>query len=210
MIVQVEGASDQLWLIDLSRHAATRLTFHGDNGSPVWSPDGSRIAFRSNMTGQYELYWMTADGAGTPMPLLSGGMGGADVAGAGSGAPAPDAFTPDGKFVLYTRMRAMGAAGAGSEIWMVAVDNAASARPVVQGPRSAWGASVSGDGKTIAFVSDDSGRAEVYVQPLPTAVAAGAAAFGGRRPVSTEGGEGPLWLRAGGELAHRAGRRESS
>jgi len=201
LIVQVEGATDQLWLVDLSRHAATRLTFHGDNASPVWSPDGGRIYFRSNLSGQHELYWMTTDGAGTPMPLIGGEC-----------SPVPEAITPDGRFLLYTRQKGSGSAAmtavSGTEIWMVGVDTPASARPVVQGPRSAWGAGVSPDGRTIAFASDDSGRDEVYVQPMPTAIAAGAATFGGRRPVTGEGataqgGHAPLWLRATGELVYR-------
>ncbi|MFN7020669.1 MAG: protein kinase domain-containing protein [Phycisphaerales bacterium] len=201
LVVQVEGSTDQLWLIDLVRHAAMRLTFQGDCTSPVWSPDGKRIAFRSNMGGAHGLYWMSADGAGTPAPLLGSGAGEA-------GSPVPDAFTPDGKHLLYTRSRsAGGSTGSGSEIWMVATDahDPASARPVVQGSRSAWGATVSADGRTVAFASDDSGRAEVYVQPMPTAVAAGEATIAGRRPVTSDGGEAPLWLKAGGELLYRAG-----
>jgi serine/threonine-protein kinase len=195
LAAQVQGATDHLWLIDLSRHAATRLTFRGDNGSPVWSPDGARIAFRSNISGRYELYWMAADGAGTPVLLVGG-----------EGAPVPEAFTPDGRSLLYSRARADGTRG-GTEIWSVPVDDPAAARPLVQTQRSAWGASVSPDGRTVAFASDEGGRTDVYAQPMP-AGAAGPSDPAGRRPITADtpgGGAAPLWLRTGGELMYRAG-----
>jgi hypothetical protein len=75
------------------------------------------------------------------------------------------------------------------------VDQSSPARLLVQTQASAWGACVSPDNKTIAFVSDETGRPEVYVQAYPGP--------GARRMVSTEGGSAPLFAKHGGELYYR-------
>jgi eukaryotic-like serine/threonine-protein kinase len=199
LCVQVQGATDHLWLYDFERpsSAGTRLTFNADNTCPVFSPDGKRIAFRSNMSGRHELYWMGVDGSGIgggPEPLF-----------ASDRSPAPCCFADGGKTIIFTQQRgpAGGATGGGSvggsalEIWGAPVDNAAAARPIVQTPTSAWGASVSPDNQFIAYVSDETGRPEVYVQQYPGP--------GARRQVSTEGGLAPIWSRVGGELFFRVG-----
>ncbi len=183
--LQVMGPTDQLWVHDLDSGAATQLTFHADNACPVWSPDGTRLAFRSNMGGRPELYWMPADGSGAPELLL-----GAD------GAPVPTAFSPDGSLLLFTRSRPAG----GTEIWSVKVGEPASARPVVQVASGAWGGVISPDGRFLAFVSEHTGRPEVFVQPMSAAGAPNPQ----RWQVTTDGGQAPVWSRAGGELFYRA------
>jgi eukaryotic-like serine/threonine-protein kinase len=51
-------------------------------------------------------------------------------------------------------------------------------------------------GRFIAFNSDESGRNEVYVRPLPNA--------GSRKwQISTDGGSGPLWTRGGTEIVYQ-------
>ncbi len=218
LAVQVQGASDHIYLFDLGRGSTTRLTFHGDNSVPVWSPDGLRVAFRSNMTGKYEVYWVAADGAGAPELLFSP----ADT-GPSAGSPSPSGFTPDGRSLIFTLTRPQG----GAEVWMVNVGDPAphaTARPLVQSPRNAWGASVSPDGRYIAFACDELGREEVYIQQLagpngaaPTAGAPGAAGAG-RRQITSDagsplaagvpggGGSSPVWLPgAAGELSYRCG-----
>ena len=56
---------DQIWLHDLSRDTLTRFTFEGTvNQNPEWTPDGKRIAFRSNREGPQDLFWQLADGSG--------------------------------------------------------------------------------------------------------------------------------------------------
>lgn len=219
LAVQVQGASDHIYLYDLGRGSSTRLTFHGDNGVPVWSPDGSRLAFRSNMTGKYEIYWVAADGAGAPELLFTP----ADT-GPSAGSPAPSGFTRDGRHLIFTLSRPQG----GAEIWMVAVGDHpphATARPIVQSPRNAWGAGVSPDGRYIAYSCDELGREEVYIQQIsPATSATPAPATGaptvpaGRRQITSDagspaaagvpggGGSSPVWLPGpAGELAYRCG-----
>ena len=132
---------------------------------------------------------MPADGSGAPELLL-----GAD------GAPVPTGFSPDGAMLLFTKARASG----GTEIWSVKTDDHTAVRPVVQIAAAAWGGTISPDGRFLAFVSDQTGRAEVYVQPM----AAAGAPNPQRWQVTHAGGEGgqaPVWSRAGGELFYRSG-----
>jgi serine/threonine-protein kinase len=190
LCVQAHGVTDHLHLYDLERPQGpgTRLTFQGDNACPVFAPDGARIAFRSTLSGRPELYVMGVDpsGPGRAEPVF-----GSDLS------PTPCAFLPGagrtGGTLLFTQARA---GGGPPEIWSVEVGDPATAKPVVQGPAGAWGAAPSPDGRLLAYVSDESGRAEVYVMALPG---------GARRQVSTEGGCAPAWARAGGELFFRAG-----
>ncbi len=189
--LQVMGPTDQLWVHDLDSGAATQLTFHADNSCPVWSPDGQYIAFRSNMGGRPELYRIPADGSSPPELLLSS-----------DGAPVPTGFSPDGALLIFTRARPAG----GTEIWSVKVGEPASARPVVQIALGAWGGTISPDARFLAFVSEQSGRPEVYVQPMSAAgapnpqrwqVTSGGGGAG-------DGGHAPIWSRAGGELFYRS------
>jgi serine/threonine-protein kinase len=53
-----------VWVYDLLRAAPTRLTFEGSNGSPVWSPDGSRVVFTADANGSTNLFVVQADGSG--------------------------------------------------------------------------------------------------------------------------------------------------
>jgi len=184
--LQVLGPTDQLWVHDMDGGSAIQLTFHADNSCPVWTPDGLSIAFRSNMGGRPEIYRMPADGSGAPELLL-----GAD------GAPVPTGFSPDGALLLFTKARASG----GTEIWSVKTDDHSAVRPMVQIAAGAWGGTISPDGRFLAFVSDQTGRAEVYVQPM----AAAGAPNPQRWQVTHDGGHAPVWSRAGGELFYRSG-----
>ena len=209
MCVQVQGATDHLWMYDLERPAAagTRLTFNADNTCPVFTADGKRLAFRSNMSGRHEIYWMGVDGSGI-------GGGGPEILYSSDRAPAPCCFADDGKTIVFTQQRAPGGAATQThasaaavasaiEIWYAPVDNPGAARALAQSPTSAWGAAVSPDNKFIAYVSDETGRPEVYVQQYSGTSATGGG--GARRQVSAEGGAAPIWSRVGGELFFRAG-----
>jgi Tol biopolymer transport system component len=62
---EIDEKETQVWQYDLSRETLTRFTFEGNyNANPVWTPDGKRIAFRSNKEGPLNLFWQLADGSG--------------------------------------------------------------------------------------------------------------------------------------------------
>jgi serine/threonine-protein kinase len=174
--------SGQTWTYDTTRDALTRVTFDGtQNDSPMWSPDGSRIAVRSNREGAPgSIFWQMADGTGSPERLSTSTQV----------ADTPVSFSPDGRLVAFFRTDPK----TQRDIWIASVKDHTRtlflSTPATEGaPR------FSPDGKWIAYVSDESGRPEIYVQPYPR--------LGGKWQISTEGGIEPTWNPNGRELFYR-------
>jgi serine/threonine-protein kinase len=170
------------WIHDLERGTRTRHTVEGGNLVPVWTPDGSRVAFASIRGGPWNLYWKPADGGGEAELLLPSKR-----------CQFPMSWSPDGQVLAFQEYTSETA----EDIWML--DQDGEAQPFVvtrfreQTPR------FSRDGRFVAYVSNESGRHEVYVQPYP--------ATGKRWTVSTNGGTEPLWSPDGRTLFYRQGDR---
>jgi hypothetical protein len=162
-----------LWVYDLARGTKLRLTSSGTNTRPRWTPDGVRIAFAS----EGDLYVRRADGSGPAESLLIRPV-----------AQFPDAWTPDGQSVIYNE------GGATRDLWMVP-SGQQPVRLMPESPFSERSGSVSPDGKWLAFVSNESGRDEIYVQPFPGP--------GAKIAISTGGAFAPVWARDGRELYYR-------
>ena len=105
-----------IWLLDLLRGVSTRLTFDlSPDSAPVWSPDGTRVAFNALRAGGYGIYQKATNGAGKEQELIRA-----------IGDPKfPDDWSRDGRFLLYTQLgssnswRFMGLASGGqwNTIW---------------------------------------------------------------------------------------------
>jgi serine/threonine-protein kinase len=182
LAVGVGGENENVWVYDLEDRSATRLTFEGENGFPVWTPDGARIAFQSQRTGRYEIFWKPADGSARAEQLTYT-----------DAYVAPHAFTPDGTLLVVqaTAPRAtdilLRPPGGGEMETFIAT--------------AQWENSpvVSPDGRFVAYRTNDTGSNEIYVQTLPST--------GARWQVSTGGGSEALWSRDGRTLFYRAGRK---
>jgi len=172
------GIEDQVWLLDLSRETLTRLTFEGENANPSWTPDGKRIAFQSNAI---HIFWQLADGGGGRERLT-----------VGKHAQGPDSWSPDGQLLAFTELDP----SMGRDIWVLPLSDRKS-QLFLRTPSNESSPRFSPDGQWLAYVSDESGRYEVYVQPYPGP--------GGKWQVSTEGGTEPVWNRSGRELFYRGG-----
>ena len=171
-----------IFVLDLARDSETRVTSGpAENSYPVWSPDGTQIAFVSTRDGPESLYARAADGSGSDRLLLKNGL--------------PLAWSPDGKFLLLART--------GAGLWTLPVAANSEPKPsrYLQVPVVHTFAGFSPDGHYVAYVSNASGVDEVYVRPVaasPDASAAGAAGV----KVSLHGGLAPAWRADGKKIVY--------
>jgi Tol biopolymer transport system component len=185
-------ANCDVWILDLTGGAASRMTTDPSvDATPIWSPDGSQIAFSSQRSGPYQIYRSASTGPAPPNAEL---LVKSDVA-----SIATD-WSRDERYVAYTR----GTAAAGQDIWISPVSGGGSARPVVHTSGNADNAVFSPDSRWIAYQSNESGRDEVYVlgggsgEPGAERTNSGNASRAQR--VSANGGTQPLWRSDGSEL----------
>jgi serine/threonine protein kinase/Tol biopolymer transport system component len=182
-----------LWLCDVGDGSAARFTFDpASDLAPVWSPDGKRIVWASAREGALNLYQKAASGAGQDTLLLESGYN-----------KVPSDWSRDGRFILYHETNPK----TKNDVWVLPVAESVAAPggassgepkpfPFLQTEADEFGATMSPNGRWVAYVSDESGRYEVYVQSFPGG--------GGTRQVSTGGGTAPRWRRDGQELFYYA------
>jgi serine/threonine protein kinase len=178
-----QGSTSDVWIYDLQRGGKIRLTNSGENGWPVWSPDGRFVVFQ----GVGGIFWKRADGAGNPQPLrLSKNM------------QLPSSFTPDGKRLAFSEVTPDG----GAEIRTVPVESrsgqvrAGEPQFFLKTSTVQTFAAFSPDGRWLAYADAEAGSYEVYVRAFPD--------NGTRVLISNAGGVTPVWSRNGHELFYRA------
>jgi len=171
-----------LCVLDTARAAVTRLTLgtSAANSWPTWTPDGTRLLFRT-MTG---LQWIDANGSGR-----SEAIAGTSVL------DYPTSVSPDGGTLAFVRQRP----DTSGDIYLATLRGEPNLRPFVNSPAYEGGGQFSPDGRWIAYSSNESGQMEVYVRPFPA---------GDRKwMVSSGGGTQPRWTKQGAEIVFRNGNR---
>jgi Tol biopolymer transport system component len=167
-----------LWVHDLTRDVIQRITFDPAlEQFPIWSPDGKRIVFSSSRAGHYDLYVIGANGEGRQELLYASNEN-----------KIATSWSADGRFLLYTTEP--GSANPG--IWVLPLEGTGKHTPVplLNTRANERGGVFSPDSRWIAFVSNASGKAEVYIESF---------AF---PPVSAEHGPSVLVSRGGGSMPH--------
>ena len=183
---KVAGGELGIWLLDLLRGGSTRFTFDlSPDSAPVWSPDGSRVAFAGWRAGGSGIYQKAANGAGKEQALVDA-----------TGEPKlPNDWSSDGRFLLYTQQNPR----SHSDLYVLPLaDNgtpSGTATPFANMEFSEEQGRFSPDAHWVAYASDESGRSEIYIQPFPAPENGGS-----KTPISHDGGTQPRWRRDGKEL----------
>jgi eukaryotic-like serine/threonine-protein kinase len=185
--IRSEGRSD-VWLVNSGTGASSRLTFEGFNVDPVWSPDGEWIAFASKRGSGFHIYRRRVDGSSAPELLV-----------ASPHHQFPAAWSPDGRDLMLIEVNL----ATGPDLVVLDLETrklrpwlATKAREVV----ATW----SPDGRWVAYTSDESGTAEVYVRSYRNP--------GARWQLSSEGAIDVSWSEDGRSIVYRrpAGDRKTS
>ena len=183
-----------VWMYETERRTISRLTFEGAEASTpvIWTSDGERVTFasdRGNDKGRSNLYWQRADGTGKAERLTTSGN-----------RQWPGSWHPSGRFLAFCELR-LGAFA--PDVLILPMEGSDSSGWKPGEPSvfldSPWVENVpefSPDGRWIAYMSNESGRFEIYVTPFPGP--------GGKRQVSSAGGRFPKWSRSRRELFYYA------
>jgi hypothetical protein len=168
------GDGGDIFTLDFAQGRLQRLTLDASqhNSSPVWAPDGPRIAFASRRDNLWGLYVKRADGAGAEELVFES-----------AAEKMPMSWSPDGDLLVYQE---------GGDIWAVSTTGERQPRPIVRSPSLDLFPTVSPAGGWLAYASTETGRPEIYVQQFPEGPT--------RRQVSIDGGLWPRWRNDGREL----------
>ncbi len=175
----------QLWSVDLARRTVSRVTRdENDSFSPVWSPDGTRIAFNNMDSGTQDIYVQLAGGTRPKERIWTANEVDAELTD----------WSADGR-LLFFRGSSRSATASG-QIW-VADMGGDSVRALLQDDFEQGAATLSPDGRWLAYASWESGTPEIYVRSFPD--------LERKWQVSVSGGERPHWRKDSRELLFERG-----
>ena len=184
--VTITDTGTDIWVYDIVRQTLTRLTFEGDNQQPQWTPDGKRVTWRSIRDGgPGNLFWKLADGTGAVERLTTSEF-----------RQNPGSWSPDGQFLAFYQQPSVGSSPTNRDIWILPLEGERKPQSILQTQFNELAPVFSPDGRWLAYVSDESGRNEIYVRPFPKVEE-------GKWQISTDGGVELRWAANGRELFYR-------
>jgi eukaryotic-like serine/threonine-protein kinase len=167
-----ESQNTDVWIYELQHDGVKRLTFDLSYDSvPIWSPDGTRLAFYSNRQGGSDVYLKNVDGAQEEKNIAHDNFD-----------KVPNDWSRDGKYILYAR---------GTDLWFMTASEL-KGREFLKAASVLTNGQFSPDGKWVAYASNETGKWEIYVTSFPEPR--------GKWQVSTGGGGQPRWRSDGKEL----------
>ena len=178
--MDLEGAVD-VWVKRLDMGVPSRLTFEGVNFRATWSPDGQSLTFASNRAGKMDLWTKSADGVGTAELVLDRGLFTWDAY-----------YSPNGTWLVFqSHFTSLGL----GDIYRWRLDGDSDPEPFVATEFVEHSPAFSPRVRWLAYVSNESGREEIFVRSFPDGLSVA--------QVSTDGGTEPLWAHSGRELFYR-------
>jgi eukaryotic-like serine/threonine-protein kinase len=175
--IDPQSGASNIWIFGGAPASWSRLTFTPTfEHAAIWSPDGERIAFDSFRNPPADIYVKSTAGAGETLLVE------------GDDAAVPTDWSSDGRLLLFQRLQAK----TGWDLWTASPGGEQPPAPVLATPSNEEGGQFSPDGRWLAYASDESGRAEIYVVAFP--------GLSGKWQISAAGGTQPRWRRDGREL----------
>ena len=175
VVVGPTGTGNDLWLVDVSTNATTRLTTTGVRGDPDWDPLLDRVVYSCGATGKDGgICAVNAEPSAKPELILPG-------------ASMAD-FAPDGKSLIYVLLDP----ATRTDTWTAPVDGSMAPRLIYRSPAFEFSPRISPDGRWATYGSGEIGRPEIYVTDFPAAAK--------RWKVSDGASAHPQWNPKGGEL----------
>ena len=171
-----------IWVHDLVTGNTRQVTFDGHrfrNMLPIWSFDEALTFERASGGGRANIYSIPVDDPGAPRALTS----------SNDGIDVPGSYSPDGTLAFWGTRTGI---GRGIFVLSEGVEEDFLVTPALESTPM-----FSPNGRFIAYVSDESGQREVYLQPYPSTSGVG-------RKISSEGGTEPVWARDGKEIYYRS------
>jgi Tol biopolymer transport system component len=185
--VAVSGGGNNLsadiLVYDTAHGSLTRLTFKGTNWWPIWSPDGKRLVYASNVSGHFNLYMVNASDAGQTERLTTSDYD-----------QFPSSWTAAGNLVAFLQQQSRDR----NQIGVLPVDGDRKTRVFLESKEPRFGLGFpefSPDGRWMAYYSNESGRGAIYVRPYPGP--------GESYRVSEDGTHSPIWAANGRELLYK-------
>ena len=178
-----------VWMTDIARGGTTRFTnTRGGllSASAIWSPDGTRVAFRTNRIISNEFYQRSANGGGNEDPLMTQET--LRTSQIQSGNVVDSDWSPDGRHILFS----VPAPASGIDLWLLPLTGDRKPVKFLASPSDELHGNFSPDGRFVAYTSNESGKFEVYVQTFPLSDL--------KKQVSISGGYEPRWRADGREI----------
>jgi serine/threonine-protein kinase len=180
-----DSAGPNISIYHVGQESLTRLTSEESHSvCGIWSPDGRRIVYRSKRSTSFELVQQPIDDSGPAETLLTSDH-----------ELFPGSWAPDGRTLSFQEAGPL----SDNDIGMLSLDQTRGRTRFLDSPHGEWDGVFSPDGRLVAYASIESGRLEVYVRGYPGP--------GGKRQVSNEGGNSPVWARSGKELFYLNGQK---
>jgi len=170
---------DDVWLFEIARGTWNRFTLEGNSNFPLWTADSMRVIHNSDRGGGIEIVSKRADGVSEIQTLVPRSFAPRSF---------PFSWSPDGVLAFVALRPAQ-------DVWVVRPGGTPS--PFIATPFVEGAPMFAPDGRSIAYVSRETGRNEIYLQPFPGP--------GEKVPISSQGGTEPFWSPTGRELFFRAG-----
>ena len=180
--VQIDSGTTEIWVYDIERHTMSQCTSEGSSSQfPIWTQDGERITYTGFRDGLRNIYWKIADGKGEEQRITEG-----------ENMQTPRSWSPKGE-LCFTDWSPT----TKNDLWILRLDGNRRQEPFLSTQFQEGEAQFSPNGSWLAYVTNETGRREVYVLRYPET----------SKPwqISREGGDAPLWSHDGSELFYRNG-----